>query len=324
MKNNKKVKFSKEFIKNDDGNNINNSLIKNKIISKDPVIFYENVETMKIDILKANKGKTGIYMWTSKKYGKSYIGSAIDLSKRFGNYFSLSYLETKKSNSVIYKALLKYSYSNFTLEIMEYCDKNSLISREQYYIDSLKPEYNICKIAGSSLGFKHSEETKIKMSFNNTGISNPRFGKRHTPESREKISNSLKLKLKVYKFIKPEVKLKLSLRSVGISVKVYDKCMNLVNQYSSLIKAAKDLNVSEKTIGRVYKTGKSYNNFIYIFEIKDNRVWIYDYNHKLIKILNNTKKVSEWYKIPYSTVARYIKTGKLYKNKYYFYNISKV
>jgi hypothetical protein len=66
-------------------------------------------------------------------------------------------------NSRIYRALLKYGYHNFNLEILEYCDKKSLISREQYYIDLLKPKYNICKTAGSMLGFKHSLETLLKL-----------------------------------------------------------------------------------------------------------------------------------------------------------------
>ena len=33
--------------------------------------------------------------------------------------------------------------------ILEYCNKESLINKEQYYIDIFMPEYNICKKAGS-------------------------------------------------------------------------------------------------------------------------------------------------------------------------------
>jgi group I intron endonuclease len=44
------------------------------------------------------------------------------------------------------------------------CDKSEVISREQYYINQLKPEYNILPTAGSLLGFKHSEETIAKLS----------------------------------------------------------------------------------------------------------------------------------------------------------------
>ncbi len=57
---------------------------------------------------------------------------------------------------MIYRALLKYGYSKFTIEILEYCDTKDLLNREQYYIDLLKPEYNILQKADSSLGFKHS------------------------------------------------------------------------------------------------------------------------------------------------------------------------
>ena len=62
------------------------------------------------------------------------------------------------------RALLKHGYSNFTLEIIEYCEPSDVIDREQFYLDLLCPEYNVLKTAGSSWGFKHSEETKQKMS----------------------------------------------------------------------------------------------------------------------------------------------------------------
>ena len=51
-------------------------------------------------------------------------------------------------------------FDNFKLEILEYCEKGANpVNREQYYLDLLKPEYNILNQAGSLLGFKHSEET---------------------------------------------------------------------------------------------------------------------------------------------------------------------
>jgi group I intron endonuclease len=64
---------------------------------------------------------------------------------------------------LINKALLSNGYSIFRLEILEYCDKERLIDREQYYLDLLKPEYNILDFAYSSLGFKHSASTLKKM-----------------------------------------------------------------------------------------------------------------------------------------------------------------
>jgi excinuclease UvrABC nuclease subunit len=35
-----------------------------------------------------NKGKAGIYRWTNLINGKTYVGSAADLSKRLAHYYS--------------------------------------------------------------------------------------------------------------------------------------------------------------------------------------------------------------------------------------------
>lgn len=52
----------------------------------------------------------------------------------------------------------------FRLEILEYCPISILLDREQFYIDKLNPEYNILKIAGSNLGYKHTEASLKLMS----------------------------------------------------------------------------------------------------------------------------------------------------------------
>lgn len=78
---------------------------------------------------------------------------------------------------VINKALLKYGYSSpwdpwgpwrslrgrFKLEILEYCDLKVLAKRKQYYMELFSPEYNVLITAYSSLGYKHSEETLVKI-----------------------------------------------------------------------------------------------------------------------------------------------------------------
>ena len=104
----------------------------------------------------------------------TYVGSGLDLSKRVGDYYKKS--ELSRNLRPIHAALLKYGYENFNLEILEYCDISLLISKEQNYIDSLKPEYNIRPTANSPLGHKHSPETKAKMSkiaLNRTKLSRP-------------------------------------------------------------------------------------------------------------------------------------------------------
>ena len=97
--------------------------------------------------------------------GKSYIGSSSNLKDRFKRYFSHSYLSNKKRGaSIICKALLKYGIAGFKLEILEYCSSSDVVAREQFYLDYYQPEYNILKLAGSSLGYKHTEESIAKIS----------------------------------------------------------------------------------------------------------------------------------------------------------------
>lgn len=68
-----------------------------------------------------------------------------------------------------------------------------LIAREQYFIDLLNPDYNIVAIAGSSLGFKHFEESIAKISKTVSGVNNAMFGKSfsHTADTKVKISLAL-------------------------------------------------------------------------------------------------------------------------------------
>jgi group I intron endonuclease len=135
-----------------------------------PAAIYENAKLQKKQILQENQGKTGIYRWTCLKTGEFYVGRSLNLSKRFKHYFSLKYLKGSKGSSHIYRSLLKHGYSNFTLEILEYCDPAVIIQREQHYINSLYPKYNILKIAGSSQGYKHDDGAKAKISAAHLGI----------------------------------------------------------------------------------------------------------------------------------------------------------
>ncbi len=127
----------------------------------EPVKKYVNADQDKVSIFADNRNKTGVYRWINNLNKNTYIGSSTNLSVRFYTYYSLAYLV--KSNRPIERALLKHGYSNFTLEILEYCDKDNLLKREQFYLDNLKPEYNIVEKAGSTLGYKHTEESLKKM-----------------------------------------------------------------------------------------------------------------------------------------------------------------
>ena len=127
-----------------------------------PVIKYENADRQKLSILEENKVKSGVYLFRNLTNEKIYIGSSMDLRRRFKEYFNVNHLLRNK-NLAICAALGKYGYSLFSLEVLEYCDPSNILKREQYYLDLIKPQYNILKTAGSFVGFKHTEETKNKL-----------------------------------------------------------------------------------------------------------------------------------------------------------------
>ena len=111
------------------------------------------------------RSKKGIYQILNIINQKCYIGSAIRFSSRFGVHRNT--LRNNKHHSIILqRAWNKYGENSFIFNILEECDIEKLIEREQYYIDLLKPEYNICKIAGSCLGIKFSAESSLKKSLN--------------------------------------------------------------------------------------------------------------------------------------------------------------
>jgi group I intron endonuclease len=181
-------------------NNFNNMSKKGYPSSK----VYLNTDTDKLDIIKDNKGKAGIYLWTHISSGATYVGSSTDISKRLNSYYSLSYL-TRRKKSYICNALALHGYSAFSFTILEYIEltdlskdqiKNYILEREQYYINVLAPEYNILRIAGSSLGYKHKEEDKLYADknpmFGRTGKLNPFYGKSHDQETLFKMSEAKK------------------------------------------------------------------------------------------------------------------------------------
>jgi hypothetical protein len=125
-----------------------------------PVKVYQNADINKEEIFIDNKGLSGIYCFTNLINKKQYVGCAVDIRKRMYQHYSAKRLMVSAAQgSIISKALLKYGYSAFSLEILEYCDAKDLIERESYYITLLKPEYNILPEGFTRLGTKHTEET---------------------------------------------------------------------------------------------------------------------------------------------------------------------
>lgn len=117
--------------------------------------------------------QSGIYKIVNTVNGKFYIGSAMDFYVRLHNHKS----ELKRNvhpNCHLQRAWNKYGEGVFVCSVLEFCDKNKLTEREQYYIDTLKPQYNILPNARSSFGRRMSQlaRNKIRNFFTGRALSN--------------------------------------------------------------------------------------------------------------------------------------------------------
>jgi group I intron endonuclease len=99
-----------------------------------------------------------------------------------------------RSNLPLYRAISKYGTSNFAFLVLQTCeqDENTCLGLEQHYLDLYQPEYNILKLAGSSQGFKHSDETIANLKKIHSKELHPRFGVEVSESQKELTSISLR------------------------------------------------------------------------------------------------------------------------------------
>lgn len=119
--------------------------------------------------MPSKPGDTGIYKITCNATGNIYIGSsAYSIQGRFRRHRG-DLLRNEHENQYIQNSWNKYGQESFKFEVIESCAKELVLIREQFYIDTLKPQFNMCPVAGSCLGKKASAETKRKMSLARLG-----------------------------------------------------------------------------------------------------------------------------------------------------------
>jgi hypothetical protein len=100
------------------------------------ILILGSAASNKYIILKENRERSGIYVLINLLNGKVYIGSALNISKRFSQYYNPNYLE-RTTSMPICRALLKHGYENFAFSILEYCEVNIVLEKEEYYLNIL-------------------------------------------------------------------------------------------------------------------------------------------------------------------------------------------
>lgn len=136
-----------------------------------------------------------IYAFKNKTNGKIYVGQTI-------NTFRYRTMQHLRSNHTYFdKALNKYGIEGFEYKIIDTAQNPvELNEKEIYWIDklnSLKPNgYNLCAGGKTSSGYRHTYESKRKMSVTKKklgsmkGNKNHYYGKNHTEEIKQKMKKA--------------------------------------------------------------------------------------------------------------------------------------
>lgn len=136
----------------------------------------------------------GIYKLTSPT-GKIYVGQSINIHRRKIRYKNLDCKHQRK----LYNSLKKYGFDKHEFEILDLCLKNELNQKERFW----QEHFNVidnglnCELTNDdNCKKKVSKETRLK-------LRNSRLGKKHTEESKLKMSKiQRKLRPKKIKVLK--------------------------------------------------------------------------------------------------------------------------
>jgi len=149
-----------------------------------------------------NKLKGGIYRLLCLVTGKYYCGSTENIKQRFWDHRK-NLRGNKHCNRHLQYAWNKYGENGFTFEVVEYCNEEKLISREQWYIDKTRCAddrfgFNLAPTAGNTKGCKHTEEAKRKNR-------ERQVGKKWPSDYRERMTLSIERhRFKRFKIIDPQ------------------------------------------------------------------------------------------------------------------------
>lgn len=308
-----------------------------------PEKIYNSIKEDRVQILKDQRDKSGVYCLINNINGHAYVGSSINLTSRMRSYLNNTFLKSKQNiNMPITKALLKYDQSNFTLLILEYVESQFLTIRETFYITHLMPYYNVLKQGYSSLGYKHTEETKKLLS---------QLGKNRTHTDKTKILIARALIGENNPFYNKshsiESKIKMIEANSAYPVYVYNSFKELLVVCPSVLTLAKLIKSNHATLVNIIKKQTIFRGEWYLSNVPYNltdtplicdwcsiqcdklmlkinnqsyirkAVFVYDTNKNFLGKYEGVKDAERAFNLNHSTIKKHARVGSIY-NGYIF------
>ena len=113
-----------------------------------------------------------------------------DKNQRHGHHLAPSAYNAQPINRILQNNPDRYKYQ--VLWEIDDCTDNHLNQMEIFYIKKHDPKFNFTDGGDGISGYKHTEESKRKISEALKGENNPNYGKTLSKETRKKISETLK------------------------------------------------------------------------------------------------------------------------------------
>lgn len=242
-----------------------------------------------------------IYLIKNNVTNAIYVGSTTtSFKKRITGHRSL--LKRNKHHSkYLQRSWNKHKESSFSFILLEECSNEEVLQREQYYIDTLLPEYNSVPYAtpGSS---KSSEETKKK-------ISAALMGKKKSPEHIAAVVAANKL-VKNRKKRSIESYVGQSKQVIAINKKTKE-----IAEFRSATYASKALGVRKKSVFESMTKRWSAEDFVFIEKSKFDKnkpIEVYIFKYVLSDsyntyYFNSLKEIGKFFSVSETEAFRMIK-----------------
>lgn len=213
--------------------------------------------------------ETFVYKITNRINNKIYIGKTCNKNpfNRWARHLNTAKYKTTTNHTyqLVHKAINKYGKENFTFEVIERCDvEETGLERERFWIEYYKSNvykygnefgYNLTEGGDGSSGFKHSEDSKLKMSQTRKGtrlgIENTFYGKHHSQKTKQLIRDANKGKKQPKEQIMKRSKLTVNdILQIRFEC---DKCSNKKERITKYKTLSEKYNVSTNMIRLIYK-----------------------------------------------------------------------